>query len=185
LNPDSETDCIQTEKTEGIRIRNTVHKILIAATLNYLVSEPAEGAEPASVLEPEDLQGGGDNHLLLFVVGRGNTLECLQPLQGQLPALSLVGRHSADSPADMRNGNYQGMNSPADMGDGKLSRRGQSCGYGTRKLSRRGQSCGYGKRKLSRRGQSCGYGKRKISMVRREGTKLDKAKQNSEGFVLM
>jgi hypothetical protein len=82
------------------------------------VSEPAEGAEPASVLEPEDLQGGGDDHLLFLIVGRGNTLECLQPLQGQLPALSLVGRHSADSPADMGNGNYQGANSPADMGNG-------------------------------------------------------------------
>ncbi len=82
------------------------------------MSEPAEGAEPASVLEPEDLQGGGDDHLLLLVVGRGNTLECLQPLQGQLPALSLVGRHSADSPSDMGNENYQGADSPADMGNG-------------------------------------------------------------------
>jgi hypothetical protein len=78
--------------------KHCLPKYKMLESLNYLVSEPAEGAEPASVLEPEDLQGGGDDHLLLLVVGRGDTLECLQPLQGQLPALSLVGRHPADSP---------------------------------------------------------------------------------------
>ena len=62
---------------------------------HYLVSDSAKGAEPPAVLEPEDLEGGGDDHPLLFVVGRGHSLEGLQTLQGQLAALSLVGDHSA------------------------------------------------------------------------------------------
>ena len=80
------------------------------------MSEPAEGTEPPSVLQPQNLnkisildgiwsffricrrishfQGRGNDHQLLFVIGRGNTLEGLEPLQSVLAALSLVGGHA-------------------------------------------------------------------------------------------
>ena len=87
------------------------------------MSEPAKGAEPPSVLQPQNLQrkvlkgilqstckenrekilrenrhlqSGWDDHELLFVMGRGNSLEGLQPLKGILSALSLVGGHATD-----------------------------------------------------------------------------------------
>ena len=63
--------------------------------LTHLVSEPAERAEPPAVLEPENLQGGGDDHPLLFVIWRRNSLEGLQPLHGDLSTGGLVGDHAA------------------------------------------------------------------------------------------
>ncbi len=62
------------------------------------MTEPAEGAEPAAMLQPEDLQCGGDDHLLFLVVRRWHTLESLQALQCSLSTLRLVGRHPTDSP---------------------------------------------------------------------------------------
>merc|ERR1719414_108305 len=62
-----------------------------------LMSESAKAAEPPAVLEPEDLEGGGDDHPLLLVVGRGHSLEGLQTLQSGLPALGLVGDHPANT----------------------------------------------------------------------------------------
>ena len=62
------------------------------------MSEPAEDTEPPAVLEPEHLEGGGDDHLLLFVIWRGNSLEALKTLQGCLSTLGLVGDHSSDAP---------------------------------------------------------------------------------------
>ena len=78
------------------------------------MSKPAEGAEPPSVLQPQNLrqkvklliqkilfskkllhlQSRWDDHELLFVIGRGNSLEGLEPLEGVLPTLSLVGGHA-------------------------------------------------------------------------------------------
>ena len=68
----------------------------------YLVSEPAERAEPAAMLEPEHLEGGGDDHLLLLVVRGRHTLEGLQALQRSLPTLRLVRGHAADSPIQIK-----------------------------------------------------------------------------------
>ena len=83
------------------------------------MSEPAKGAEPPSVLQPQNLEQNvsqqtlhdrnryvalnvnhlksrGDDHQLLLVIGRGHTLEGLQPLQSVLATLSLVGGHATD-----------------------------------------------------------------------------------------
>merc|ERR1719447_1096003 len=46
-----------------------------------LMSEPAQRAKPPSVLQPQNLQGRWDDHELLFVIGRGNSLEGLEPLE--------------------------------------------------------------------------------------------------------
>merc|ERR1712130_620141 len=76
------------------------HNVLVLPA--NLMSEPAKGAEPPSVLQPQNLQSGWDDHELLFVIGRGNSLEGLQPLKGILSALSLVGGHATDSaPEDL------------------------------------------------------------------------------------
>ena len=42
------------------------------------------------------LQSGWDDHELLFVIGRGNSLEGLEPLEGVLSTLGLVGGHATD-----------------------------------------------------------------------------------------
>jgi len=67
-----------------------------------LMSEPAKGAEPPSVLQPQNLKSRGDDHQLLLVIGRGHTLEGLQPLQSVLATLGLVGGHATDgAPEDL------------------------------------------------------------------------------------
>ena len=66
------------------------------------MSEPAEVAEPPAVLQPQHLQGGGDHHPLLFVIRGRDSLEGLQALQGELPALGLVRNHAADTPSQNR-----------------------------------------------------------------------------------
>ena len=76
------------------------------------MSEPAQGAEPPSMLQPQNLQrtfkqsrmvftrsywhlqSGWDDHELLFVIGRGDSFKGLEPLEGILSALSLVGGHA-------------------------------------------------------------------------------------------
>ena len=80
------------------------------------MSEPAQGAEPPSVLQPQNLiqkmstssystklvftrsffylESRWDDHELLPVIGRGNSLEGLEPLEGVLATLSLVGGHA-------------------------------------------------------------------------------------------
>jgi len=69
----------------------------------HLMSEPSKGAEPPPMLQPQDLQSRRDDHQLLFVIGRGNSLEALEPLQSILAALGLVGSHTAHSaPEDLR-----------------------------------------------------------------------------------
>merc|ERR1719295_1117523 len=67
-----------------------------------LMSEPAQRTEPPSVLQPQNLQGRWDDHELLFVIGRGNSLKGLEPLEGILSALSLVGGHATHgAPEDL------------------------------------------------------------------------------------
>ena len=46
-----------------------------------MVASHLQGAELASGLEAEDTESLGDNHLLLAVVGRGDTLEDLEALE--------------------------------------------------------------------------------------------------------
>ena len=66
----------------------------------YLVSEPAQGAEPPAVLQAENLESGGDHHLLLAVVRGRHALEGLEHLQCGLATLGLVGRHAADGASE-------------------------------------------------------------------------------------
>ena len=71
--------------------------------LAHLVSEPAQGAEPPAVLQTEHLKSGEDHHPLLAVVRGRQALEGLEPLQGGLATLSLVGRHATHgAPEDVR-----------------------------------------------------------------------------------
>ena len=67
---------------------------------NYLVSEPAQGTALPATLQSEDLQSRWDHHLLLLVVRRRNSLECLQTLQSLLAPLCLVRSHPSDSPPE-------------------------------------------------------------------------------------
>merc|ERR1719264_270406 len=57
---------------------------------------------PSLPREQNHLPCRGNDHQLLFVIGRGNTLEGLEPLQSVLAALSLVGGHATHSaPEDL------------------------------------------------------------------------------------
>ena len=66
------------------------------------MSESSQRAVSPAGLQPEDLEGRGDDHLLLLVIRRGDSLECLQALQGVLSSLGLVRSHATDSsPEDL------------------------------------------------------------------------------------
>merc|ERR1712244_92306 len=67
-----------------------------------LMSESSQRAVLPAALQPEDLQSRWDDHLLLLVIGRRNSLECLESLQSILASLGLVRNHSSDSsPEDL------------------------------------------------------------------------------------
>lgn len=61
-----------------------------------LVAQTANSAVLAARLQTENAQGLGDNHLLLSVVGRGNTLEDLEALQSSGTTGGLVRDHATD-----------------------------------------------------------------------------------------
>ena len=66
------------------------------------MSKSSKRAESSASLQPEDLQGGWDDHLLFLVIRRRNSLESLQTLEGILPSLGLVRNHPSDSsPEDL------------------------------------------------------------------------------------
>lgn len=62
-----------------------------------LVAQTANGAVLAAGLQTQNTQSLGDDHLLLVVVGRGDTLEDLEALESSGTAGGLVGNHAADS----------------------------------------------------------------------------------------
>ena len=64
------------------------------------MAESSQRAVLPATLESEDLQSGWDDHLLLLVIGRRNSLECLETLQSILPSLGLVRSHAANSPPE-------------------------------------------------------------------------------------
>ena len=64
------------------------------------MSESSQRAVSPASLQSEDLEGRGDDHLLLPVIGRGDSLECLQTLESILSPLGLVGAHATDSPPE-------------------------------------------------------------------------------------
>jgi hypothetical protein len=61
-----------------------------------LTAETADGAVLAAGLETEDTESLGDDHALLVVVGRGDTLEGLQAVHGSVTTLGLVRNHATD-----------------------------------------------------------------------------------------
>ena len=61
-----------------------------------LVAESADGAVLAAGLEAEDTEGLGDDHALLVVVRRRDTIEGLQALQSGGTTGSLVRDHTTD-----------------------------------------------------------------------------------------
>jgi hypothetical protein len=61
-----------------------------------LTAETADGAVLAAGLEAEDTEGLGNDHALLVVVGRGDTLEGLQAVHGSVTTLGLVRDHATD-----------------------------------------------------------------------------------------
>ena len=60
------------------------------------MAETTDGAVLAAGLKTEDTQSLGDDHLLLLVVGRGDTLEDLEALHGSGTTGGLVGDHATD-----------------------------------------------------------------------------------------
>ena len=58
------------------------------------------GAVLATRLQSEDTQSLRDNHPLLLIVRRGNTLKELETLQSSSTASSLVGDHTANGPVE-------------------------------------------------------------------------------------
>ena len=71
-------------------------------TQTYLMAEPSQRAVLPATLQSEDLQSRWDDHLLLLVIGRRNSLESLETLQSILSSLGLVRNHSSDgSPEDL------------------------------------------------------------------------------------
>lgn len=60
------------------------------------MAQTANGAVLATGLQSKDTQSLGDDHLLLLVIRRGDTLEDLKALEGGGTAGSLVGHHAAD-----------------------------------------------------------------------------------------
>lgn len=68
----------------------------IAVLPAELTAETADGAVLAAGLEAEDTEGLGDDHALLVVVGRRDTLEGLQAVHGSGTTLSLVRDHATD-----------------------------------------------------------------------------------------
>lgn len=61
-----------------------------------LVRDTLDGGELAAGLKAEDTESGGDDHELLAVVRRGDTLVDLQSLEGGGTTSGLVGKHAAD-----------------------------------------------------------------------------------------
>lgn len=61
-----------------------------------LVAQTANGAVLAAGLESENTESLGDDHLLLLVVGRGNTLKDLEALESGGTTGSLVRDHATD-----------------------------------------------------------------------------------------
>lgn len=60
------------------------------------MAETTDSAVLAAGLETEDTESLGNNHLLLLVVGRGNTLEDLKALKSSSTTGSLVRDHATD-----------------------------------------------------------------------------------------
>lgn len=84
---------------EGLRLDlalllQPVNDILVAPA--NLVRQALHGAVLATGLEPEHPESVRNNHLLLAVVGRGDTLEQLQALESGGASCRLVGDHAAD-----------------------------------------------------------------------------------------
>ena len=59
-----------------------------------------DSAVLATRLQSEDTQSLRDNHPLLLIVRRGNTLKELETLQSSSTASSLVGDHTANGPVE-------------------------------------------------------------------------------------
>ena len=66
------------------------------------MAESSQRAVLPTALQSEDLQSRWDDHLLLLVIGRRNSLESLKTLKSILPSLGLVRNHPSDSsPEDL------------------------------------------------------------------------------------
>ena len=61
-----------------------------------LVRDTLDGGKLAAGLKSENAESSGDDHELLSVVRRGNTLVDLQSLEGGGTTSGLVGKHSSD-----------------------------------------------------------------------------------------
>lgn len=72
-----------------------LYAISIKTATAHRVGEVSKLAVPVTMLQSEDLEGVWDDHALPLVIGWGNALECLQPLQGRCSSLGLVRNHSA------------------------------------------------------------------------------------------
>lgn len=87
--------CLWLDQTRE-KIKNNIPGNNILVLPADLVRQTADGAVLATGLQAQDTQSLGNDHLLLLVVGRGNTLEDLQALQSGGTTGGLVGDHATD-----------------------------------------------------------------------------------------
>lgn len=101
-----------------------------------LVAQTADSAVLAAGLQTQDTESLGDDHLLLLVVGRGNTLEDLETLKGSGTAGGLVGNHAADSLVENARGGteVEGTWRQSQMRCSATSRVGDNAGEGSAHL---------------------------------------------------
>ena len=92
--------CLALQSIDKTTQNFSLQIINLSKILAYLVSESSQRAVSPASLQSEDLEGRGDNHLLLFVIGRRNSLECLQTLESILSSLGFVGAHTTHSPPE-------------------------------------------------------------------------------------
>ena len=85
------------------------------------MSESSQNTESSASLESENLESRWDDHLLLLVIWRRNTLECLETLESILSSFGLVWNHATYSSQEDLGGSSEVESSTAGLDVTSLS----------------------------------------------------------------